>query len=647
MMPDETPDYGRSEKDVTPAGWASYWSKELAAFKKWSQQWHSIGNTIETEFLGRTDDSARQLGKESKYNIFWANVQVLLAAVYAKLPAPEVDRAHLDQNDDVARVAALILERIFVFEAKNLDESPDNVYREAIKDRFVSGMGQVWPRYEFKTEDVTTPAILDPETQQELAPAVTQSIVTHEAVPLDYVRWEDFVFSPTRIWETRRWVGRRVYMSKDACLARFGAIIGKDISYKTNFKIQNRDDPLKLMPEPMAEVYELWSLEHKAVFWYNPGSSVILDVKADPLKLSGFFPVKKPLIATTVSAAFLPRPDYTMVQDQYEELNILSTRMHLLTEALRVVGVYDSTAESIKSLLNNGMFNRMLPVDNWAMFAEKGGIRGAVDWFPIDVVVQALEKMTMRKKGLLQEIYEILGLSDIMRGQSVASETATAQQLKAQYGSARMQRVQVEVAEFVTANIRTRAEIICKHWSPETIIQRSQAMQLPQQDQAYLQPAIALLKNSNDMALRLTIQADSLAAPDWQQEKQERIDFLQAMSQFIGQSMPLIDKEPGAGPFLLQMLQWAATGFKAGKQIEGILDGAVNAIMQARMRPKPPQPPSPQAIKDKASAMKLAAEADQINAETAVIMEPGVQAPPGEGGPGRPPSTALPMRRVQ
>lgn len=636
--------YEKPLEERSPEDWAGIWKKEINAAKKWMRNWHNGAQKIETEYLAQAKSVEDPTAGGSRFNVFWANIQVLLAAVYAKLPAPEVDRTHLDQDDDVARVAASILERIFMFELKNVEESPDNAYREAIKDRFIAGLGQVWPRYEYREEEQVTPAIMN-EAGVELAPEVKEILVTDETAPLDFIRWEDFLYSPCRTWEVRRWMAKRVYMTKQKCKERFGETIASQIEYKSTNKSSNKDDPLKLTPEPLAEIFEVWDKESRNVFWVCLGSPVVLDIKPDPLGLEGFFPAKRPLIASTVSAAYLPRPDYAMVQDQYEELNMLSTRAKLLSEALKVVGVYDKTADGVQRMLGQAAMNELIPVDNWAMFAEKGGIKGCIDWMPLEAVVNALNQISLRKQALMQEIYEILGLSDIMRGQSIATETATAQQLKAQYGSARMQRVQEEIAEFVTANVRTRGEIICNHWSAETIMERSQAMYMSKADQPYIQAAIQMLKTNKQVALRLSVQADSLAAPDWNSEKQERIDFLQAVSQFIGMSMPLIQSNPGSAPFLIQMLQWAATGFRAGKQIEGVLDQAMAAIQQTVLNPPPPKPPTPKDMKDKASAAKSAADAAHTNTETAMMqagVETGVQKPPGEGGPGRPPSTALP-----
>jgi hypothetical protein len=661
---------GKSDDDFakyTPQDWASYWTKEFNASKKWMQSYHAAGRKVEAEYLSQHMEQQDE-GNNARFNVFWANVQVVLATVYAKLPAPEVDRLHLDQNDDVARVAANMLQRIFEFELDDPRESPEDIYKLAIQDRFVPGIGIVWPRYEFQSQTTVSPPIMSPDGTRELAPQVEMTVITDERAPIDYVRWDDFFYSPCRTWQEKRWLARRVYMNKRKIIERFGKVIAEQVQLKSGqSKSLAAEDPMRQSPEPLGEIIEIWCEEFGGTFWFSIGAAVILDFKANPLGLTGFYPVAKPLIASHLTNAFLPRPDFAMVQDQYGELNLLASRMKLLTEALKVVGVYNKTADGVQRLLNQAGMNQLIPVDNWAMFAEAGGIKGAIDWLPLDMVISTLVQMTERKKALLQEVYEILGLSDLMRGMSVASETATAQQLKSQYGFARISRSQDDIAKFLTTSTQIRAEIICNHWQPQTIIERSQIMQTP--DAKLAQQAVMLLKSSSQIALRLKITADTTAAPDWNQEKQQRIDFLQATSQFIGMSMPLIQQHPGSGIFLIQMLQWAATGFKAGKEIEGVLDQAVDALKLSLATPPPPKPPTPKELKEHADAEKGTAEAKQTNAETmAALMRNGyspemlaqippgskppgpppqgpqgqVQLPPGGGGPGRPPQTAIP-----
>lgn len=622
---------GESESG-TDCNTPEYWSKEFASSKKWFQRYHALARKIEKSYLLMTSEDGGNGGDDTtrvqaRYNLFWSNVQTILASMYGRMPKVEVDRTNLDPNDDVARVAGLILERIFNFEAQNLEDSPYYTYKENILDRLVAGMGVCWARYDF-TEDKK----LIPQTAAPGMPVpepVEIPIITDELAPIDYVNWEDFRYSPCKRWQDKRWAARRVPMNKDDATKRFTKKVADDIPYAyKGSTAKGADDPDRANSEPMADIWEIWNLSTRAVYWYVDGYDSLLDSKEDPLKLRGFWPCTRPLVATVLPKTFLPRPDFIYAQSQYAELNLIVSRSQLLTEALKVVGVYDKASDAVKNMIQQGNMNQMIPVDNWAMFAEKGGIKGAVDWFPLEMVVNTLEKLILRKATLVQEVYEILGISDIQRGQASSRETATTQKLKAQFGSARSDNTLNEIARFITDNTRLRSEIICRHWQPQTIMERSQIDKTP--DKQYAEAAIQLLKNDPSLIARVTVAADTISAPDWDLEKQQRIDFLQAISQFIGMAMPMIEKDPTVGPYMIQIMQWAATGFKGAKQIEGVLDQAYQAMIKNASKPKQPKPYTPQELKDLTSSMKSQAEARQINLET--LMAAGVpldQLPPG------------------
>lgn len=69
---------------------------------------------------------------------------------------------------------------------------------------------------------------------------------------------------------------------------------------------------------------------------------------------------------------------------------MLTQRIGLLTEALKVVGVYDASQPAIARMLNEGVNNTLIGVDSWAAFGEKGGLKGTVDFLPMEQVVSAL-----------------------------------------------------------------------------------------------------------------------------------------------------------------------------------------------------------------------------------------------------------------
>jgi len=581
-QPQDAQQQREQQEHMTP----EYWAKEIAASKKWLQKWHARAKTIERKYL-LADQDASSNKDTSRFPLFWSNVQTSLAAMYGQIPKVDVDRANLDPGDDVARVAAVILERIFQFEADDLENSPYYVLQDCILDRLVAGMGVSWARYEFKAQDFTVTGVMDDTGAPLVIPMITE-----ERAPIDYVRWADFLFSPCKRWQERRWVARRVPMTGEALRKRFGenaAGVPMALKSSATTRAANDDDPLRALTEDMADVWEIWCGTTRWAYWYVQGHDKLLDAKQDPLKLADFFPVRRPLCATTLTKAYIPKPDYDYARSQYDELDLIAVRTGMLTEALKLVGVYDKAAEGVQRMLNQATMNQLIPVDNWAMFAEKGGIKGQVDWMPLEMVVAALNYLTERKQTLSTEIFELLGVSDIQRGMAATKETATTQRLKAQFGSARGARASEEIARFVTDNYRMRAEIICKHWQPQTILYVSQIEKTP--DQGLAKQAVQLLKSDPTVAMRVKISADNVTAPDWELEKGQRVEFLQAVSGFIAAAQPMVAQAPSAGPFVIQMLQWTASGFKAGKEIEGVLDQALQAMQAEKAKPPPPPPP--------------------------------------------------------
>ena len=576
-----------SAKDFadTPQGMAQRWSAEIEASKKELHKFHEDADKITRRFLDKRDEWHKE---ESRVNLFWSTMKVLLSLLYARPPKASVSRAFLDSEDDQARVAGVITQRLLNRSFDDNVSSWDAAIRQGIEDWLVVGLGQVWLRYEVETALEVIPAEIDPVTGEELTPETTYERIVEEDAPCDYVYWKDFFYSPARTWDEVRWVARRVYMSKDQLVARFGEEIARVVPLVTGTKSQNDQTP-KNDPWSKAEVFEIWSKENKKVYWYAKGAEVVLDVKDDPLDIDGFFPCPKPLAANVTSSNFMPRADYIFAQDQFDELDELNTRITWLTRAAKVAGVYDKSAgDSVGRMFSQAAENQLIPVDNWAMFAEGGGVKGKIEFAPIEQVVSCIERLRQYRQDKTMQIYEVLGISDVMRGSSRASETATAQQIKAQFGSTRVQLLQFYIAEWVTHALRIKAEIIAKHWQPETIATRSNIMRTP--DAQFAQGAIALIKDEELAEYRINVEADSMAAMDWAAERDAAVQFMQGLGAFVSQVAPVAQSTPGAAPFLLRLMQWAVSKFRVSQEIEGVLDQAIGAMNQQLMNPPQPQP---------------------------------------------------------
>jgi hypothetical protein len=341
-------------------------------------------------------------------------------------------------------------------------------------------------------------------------------------------------------------------------------------------------------------IYEIWDRQKRKVIWISKAWPEILDEVDDPLKLEDFEPCPKPLFALTTTSNCIPVNDFVIYQDQYNELDLVNNRISLLVQACKVVGVYDSAATGIQRMLQQGSENTMIPVDNWAMFAEKGGVKGAVDWLPLETVIQALERLRQARDDIKGQIYELTGISDIVRGNTKASETLGAQNLKAQFASVRIQKLQEEVARFAQDILRIKGEIICRHFVPEQILKlANMEFYLDGQNAPLIHAAVALLKGDHEeFEWRVNVQADSLAMADHAAQKQEKVEFTNAVATFLQSAATTMKAMPDTAPILFETLKFAISGFRGSQELEGVIDQNLQTIMQKIQNPPPP-PPDP------------------------------------------------------
>ena len=588
------------------------WVEQFQASQKERERFINQGRVAQRVYKGRTFEAGRD---PYEYNLFWANVGVLRSALYANPPKPMVTREFMDYQDQAGRVASLIMERMLTYEQDTpLDPTHTSIVC-AVNDKLVPGLGQVWLRYEPTIERVEVSGMVGAGGEA-TAEGTVAEVLRDEQVVVDYVYWEDFLWSPARTWDEVWWVARRVYMSKQELTERFGEEAAEKASYTDK---RGKATAGELTPRNLrdrkAKVYEVWNKKNKTVCFYLEDSNDPLEDNSDPLGIPDFFPCPKPLASNIMNGNFMPISDYQMVKDVYIRIDIISRRIFMLEEAIRVVGVYDKANNELKELLQRSGFNKMVPVDNWAYMAEKGGLKGSVDWFPLDQVISTVIQLRQEFQAAKQDLYELTGISDIMRGTTHPRETAAAQQMKAQYSSTRLQYQQNEVAVFVQQILRIKASIITNHFQPKTIARRSNIWLTP--DKELAPQAIQILKDQWEAAYRVKIDVDQLAIPDYNAERQGRVEFITAMGQFVSQAFPLIQAEPGAGPFMLEILKWGISSFHSAQSIEGVFDRAANALTRSlQQKTQGQQGPSPEQIKEMRETRESQADIARKDRET-------------------------------
>jgi hypothetical protein len=537
----------------------------------------------------------------------------------------------------------MMLERALEFELEHYGDYKAAM-NNAVLDRLLGGRGVAWVRYEphivgeeageadgapddgYQVTEDTDEAETEGGMENE-----NPERIEYECAPVDYVHWKDFGHTIARTWEEVTAVWRKVYMSRAALVERFGEELGYKIPLDT------KPDDLKQSYKSddgvyEALVYEIWDKTTGKVLWISKSLGKILDERDDPLQLENFWPCPKPLYATLTTDSLEPIPDFVIYQDQARELDVLCDRIDGLINALKVRGVYDASATELQRLFSEGENNTMIPVHNWMAFAEKQGMKGAIDLVDLQPFASALMSCYQAMEQVKGQIYELMGIADIQRGQTDPNETLGAQIIKSNNAAGRLKTQQHAVVDFATSLLSIKAQIICNHFTDETLIQISGAMQLSDQDKQLIPQAIELLRNEASKNFRIEVTSDSMIYQDEQQEKADRMAFLSAVGGFMQQAVPMVQNAPELAPMALEMLKFGVTAFKAGKQLEGIIDETADKLRimakQAEGQPKPPPPEIQKAQMDaqaKMQQMQMQSQLEQQKLQAQMQLEKAKQ----------------------
>lgn len=672
-------------QDVAPTGGTPD-REEMECWSRWhSEVSFAQKDTTYVTWLERSkkiveryrDERNRASLKLRKFNSLWSNVQTLKPVIYSRAPKPIVERRYMDR-DPVGRLASTILERTLSFQ-EEISGFHDHV-SQAVDDYLLPGMGQCWVRYEPSFESQEIAEANEEEDKDQTADEIEENgdgmiydKLAYESLCVDYVYYRDFLWGAARTWSEVPWVGRRYWLTKSEIEEQFGEEKAKRIvlDYTPPSMMSSAVEDKTVSYFKKAEVWEIWNKADREVYIFAPGTpGLMLAEKDDPLKLEGFWPCPPPLFATQTTETIIPVPDYYEYQDQAQELDDLTNRIANLTTAVRANGVYDASQKALERLLQEGVDNKLIPVDDWAAFSEKGGARNAISLVPMLEIVQTLMTLYDARDRVKQDMYEINGISDLVRGQGNANETATAQRIKGQFASNRLQARQEEIARFTRDIIRIMAEIVAEIFAPESLLEMSgvglmfeddirmagedvpqppppqlppEAQQAPPEAQQMLmqllqqqamqqyqmqvqqaqdakrqelmgqfQGALEILRSDKLRGFRVDIETDSTIQPDAQMAKQAATELFTATMQGLTAAGEIVMAQPDLIDPIGELLMYTYRQFRVGRTMESSLEDALTQIKQGIEAKKnaPPQP-TPEMIKAQADMAKSQASMAQ------------------------------------
>lgn len=602
---------------------AKPWLDAIEAHARSFAKYHDSSDRIDRLYADL--ERAAKAGGEREFQIFWSNLEVLKPSIYSRPPVPVVVSRFRDRKE-LPRHASIILERALTtaFDREDIDAT----MRLVRDDLATNARGVVWLRY--------------------------QADETGEKVCFDHVDRKDFAHEVARKWKEVGWVARRSWLTREQGLARFGDI-WLQAQLKSKIDDERDDEPLA---EQKACVWEIWDRTRGVVAWVTPGAEDVLDIQAPFLNLEGFFPCPRPAYGTLERGTLKPVPDFVYYKDQVEEINELTARISALAEGLRMKGFYSAGVEdlsdeieaALKKTDNNAI---LVPVPNTAVLGG-AALRDSIVWLPVAEIAGVIMQLIALRRQLIDDVYQITGLSDIMRGATNPNETLGAQQLKSQYGSVRVRDRQFELVRLARDISRMTGEIIAENFQLPTIMAMAQYDEVPtgphiqrqiaairdrikaaaenpeiadrvrqdpkamQQAQALLQQADAEIKSLEETVTLdqvfaflqeqrmrpfvLDIETDSTIQPDENRAKASMSEFLGVLSQAIGRLAPMVAGQPETAPFAAEVLKMAVSPFKAGRMLDSTIDEFAEKMKQSASVPK--QNPMQQKLKTDAEKAK-------------------------------------------
>jgi hypothetical protein len=591
------------------AGLVEIWTKELENANNYEQKWRDEADKY---FCIYKDEYNSDYNDSKRYNVFWANTQTLRPLVFSKLPKPNITQRFLDE-DEIAKIASQMMERTISLYMNDADA--EDVIGKCRDDYLVGGRGVARVCY-------------DPEEVIEMEDGSEEFDPTDKKCRIEYWSWEDFRMSTEKEWTKVRWIAFRHYKTRDELVKDFGAK-GKAVALNKT-RLDSLDKPNENELFKMAEVWEIWDKEaEEVIFATLGGDGVLLSREDDPYKLRSFFPMPAPLGSKSDPCSLVPIPLYRYYKSQAEELNQVDARIKSLIQQCKATGIYNSVAEgSDIEALFNGEDGTFTPLKG------TGGLQKASDMVlfkPLQEIILTIRELQQHKIEIINAIRDITGISDIVRGVSMASETATAQQLKGNFAISRIQPLQKEVEFWARDLIRLLVEMTVENYSIEELVEmtglkivdintiaaqardrlrllmmEAKKQILPNDPQAQekmdmlkqqaekgfketmkepleilkgyaatpeqLQQVEALIKNDKMRTFAIDVETDSTIRVDQQQEKQDRIEYITAISNFSSAFFPLVQSQIITPDAFQQFLMFVSKPFKVGRNVEEALN---------------------------------------------------------------------------
>lgn len=625
------------------------WIKRINASTKLEKEWLDDASVATKAYTNEDKAESDEIGLGTKYdfNILYANVETIVPAVINSSPVPDI-RRRFNDADPAARVVADLMERAI---SVQIDDSRLQVELEAAaQDAFLAGRGIVRLRFrsdivggEPTKEEITDAAEREDGARDEDrdgegvsdAADLSEGLAAdeglgaeagnrlrmganggpplerleNEQITFEAVSWRDYRHGPAKRWDERPWDAFRFVIAKEDEEASFNADL-----IRSQFDEQEKNAWSKSTADICG--WEVWCKKTRKVKFIDDAGVILKEID-DPLGLKGFFPIPTPMQPIEITGRLKPVNPFAIYRKLADQLDTISKRIDVITKAMKVCGWYSGTSKSLEAVLTLDD-NEFAPIEDGELYANsQGGIAGAMAFWPVEKFIAVLRELYVARDQTKQAIYEITGISDIVRGASAASETATAQNIKSQWGSLRIQKMQRMMERCARDLFVMMSEIIPSRFSLRTLEEMTSIPLLPtledtpeqRQEKANV---INLLKRPIASYYRVDVESDSTIRADLTRQKAEVSQFLTGAASYFGAVGPLVKDGTLPADAALEIFIANARMFNLGRSVEETLE---NMVSQAKAKAQQPTQPDPEVAKVQADA-QAKDQADQRRNET-------------------------------
>ncbi len=180
--------------------------------------------------------------------------------------------------------------------------------------------------------------------------------------------------------------------------------------------------------------------------------------------------------------------------------------------------------------------------------------------------IKALAQLYISRKEAKDAVYEMTGISDIVRGVSKPTETLGAQEIKSQWGALRIQDRRRDIEAMVVSILRMKAHIIATLFEPETLTEMSGIDATPE--------LMALLQNDGLRGYRIDVETDSILATDRTSDQRAVGALVEALTKYFQVMVPLVAQ----GFPMAVAKEIALAAIKPYPQFGRALEDAINQI---------------------------------------------------------------------